>query len=168
MNEGKPLRKKINLMLDEIDVELIKVLQDDCRLSLDRIAKKLGVPKSTIHYRIRRLEEEGIIEGYHAKINFEKLGRDFLTITLVRAKYEEGYHERVGKKICAIPGVWGVYFVFGENDFVVLARSKNREDYLRKLEAIMSMPEIERTNTLIVAKVLKEDMRENIVFQDST
>jgi DNA-binding Lrp family transcriptional regulator len=149
-------------MLDEIDAEIIKILQEDCRVSLEYIANKLGVPKSTIYYRIRRLEEEGIIEGYYAKINFEKLGKDFLTITLVRAKYEQGYHEKVGKKICAIPGVWGVYFVFGENDFIVIARSKNREDYLRKLETIMSMPEIERTNTLIVAKVLKEDLRESL------
>jgi DNA-binding Lrp family transcriptional regulator len=149
-------------MLDEIDAEIIKILQEDCRVSLEYIANKLGVPKSTIYYRIRRLEEEGIIEGYYAKINFEKLGKDFLTITLVRAKYEQGYHEKVGKKICAIPGVWGVYFVFGENDFIVMARSKNRDDYLRKLETIMSMPEIERTNTLIVAKVLKEDLRESL------
>lgn len=154
--------KQFSKMLDEIDAEIIKILQEDCRVSLEYIANKLGVPKSTIYYRIRRLEEEGIIEGYYAKINFEKLGKDFLTITLVRAKYEQGYHEKVGKKICAIPGVWGVYFVFGENDFIVIARSKNREDYLRKLETIMSMPEIERTNTLIVAKVLKEDLRESL------
>jgi DNA-binding Lrp family transcriptional regulator len=151
-------------MLDEIDAEIIKILQEDCRLSLEHIASKLQVPKSTIHYRVKRLEEEGIIEGYHAKINFEKLGKDFLTITLVRAKYEQGYHEKVGQKICAVPGVWGVYFVFGENDFIVLARSKNREDYLRKLEIIMGMPEIERTNTLIVAKVLKEDPRESLTY----
>jgi Lrp/AsnC family leucine-responsive transcriptional regulator len=154
--------KQFSKMLDEIDAEIIKILQEDCRVSLEYIANKLGVPKSTIYYRIRRLEEEGIIEGYYAKINFEKLGKDFLTITLVRAKYEQGYHEKVGKKICAIPGVWGVYFVFGENDFIVMARSKNRDDYLRKLETIMSMPEIERTNTLIVAKVLKEDLRESL------
>ncbi|MGB9676007.1 MAG: Lrp/AsnC family transcriptional regulator [Candidatus Bathyarchaeia archaeon] len=151
-------------ILDEIDAEIIKILQEDCRLSLEYIANKLKVPKSTIHYRIRRLEEEGIIEGYHAKINFEKLGKDFLTITLVRAKYEQGYHEKIGHKICTIPGVWGVYFVFGENDFIVLTRSKNREDYLRKLEIIMGMPEIERTNTLIVAKVVKEDLREDLNF----
>jgi len=151
-------------MLDEIDVEIIKILQEDCRASLEYIANKLAVPKSTIYYRIRRLEKDGIIEGYYAKINFEKLGKDFLTITSVRAKYEQGYHEKVGKKICAIPGVWGVYFVFGENDFIVMARSKNREDYLRKLETIMSMPEIERTNTLIVAKVLKEDPREGLAL----
>lgn len=158
----KLMNEQSSLILDEIDVGILNILQEDCRLSLEYIANKLGIPKSTVYYRIKRLEEEGIIEGYHAKINFEKLGNDFLTITLVRAKYEQGYHEKVGRKICDIPGVWGVYFVFGENDFIVLTRSKNREEYLRKLEIIMGMPEIERTNTLIVAKVLKEDVKGSI------
>jgi len=145
--------------LDEIDVGILKILQEDCRISLEQIAEKLGAPKSTIHYRIKRLEEEGVIEGYYAKVNLEKLGKNYLTVTFVRAKYGPGYHEKVGQRLSEIPGVWGIYFIFGENDFVILTRSKDREDYMRKLEKIMDMPEIERTNTQIVAKVIKEDVR---------
>ena len=145
--------------LDEIDVGILKMLQEDCRISLEQIAEKLGAPKSTIHYRIKRLEEEGVIEGYYAKVNLEKLGKNYLTVTFVRAKYGPGYHEKVGQRLSEIPGVWGIYFIFGENDFVILTRSKDREDYMRKLEKIMDMPEIERTNTQIVAKVIKEDVR---------
>jgi DNA-binding Lrp family transcriptional regulator len=145
--------------LDEIDVGILKILQEDCRISLEQIAEKLGAPKSTIHYRIKRLEEEGVIEGYYAKVNLEKLGKNYLTVTFVRAKYGPGYHEKVGQRLSEIPGVWGIYFIFGENDFVILTRSKDREDYMQKLEKIMDMPEIERTNTQIVAKVIKEDVR---------
>ncbi|MEM3874117.1 MAG: Lrp/AsnC family transcriptional regulator [Candidatus Bathyarchaeia archaeon] len=148
--------------IDELDLKILKILQDDCRISLEQIAKMVGVPKSTIYYRIKRLEEEGIIEGYYAKINFAKLGKDYLTITFVKAKYAPGYHEKIGEKLSKISGVWGVYFIFGENDFVVLTRSKDREDYLRKLELMMNMPEIERTNTQVVAKIIKEDLRDII------
>lgn len=148
--------------IDELDLKILKILQEDCRISLEQIAKKLGVPKSTIYYRIKRLEEERIIDGYYAKINFAKLGKDYITITFVKARYAPGYHEKIGEKLSKISGVWGVYFIFGENDFVLLARSKDREDYLRKLEQIMNMPEIERTNTQIVAKVIKEDLRDII------
>lgn len=152
------IKPKSNL-LDEMDLEILKILQEDCRTPLEQIACKLKVPKSTVYYRIRRLEEEGIIEGYYAKINFAKIGKDFFTITFVRARYEPGYHGKVGQKLAQIPGVWAVYFLFGENDFVLLSRSNNREDYLQKLEKIMNMPEIERTNTQIVAKVIKEDVK---------
>ncbi len=144
---------------DDTDIQILKTLQRDSRTPLGEIAGKLGVPKSTVHYRLKRLEREKVIEGYYAKINPIKLGKDYLTVTLIRAKYGPGYHEKVGRKIARIPGVWGVYFIFGENDFIVLTRSNNREDYMHKLESIMNMKEIERTTTQVVARILKEDPR---------
>jgi DNA-binding Lrp family transcriptional regulator len=80
-------------------------------------------------------------------------------ITLVRAKYGPDYHEKLGNILAQIPGVWAVYFVFGDTDFIVLTKSDNREDFLKKLENMMNMKEIERTNTQVVAKTLKEDPR---------
>ncbi len=148
-----------NSMFDEIDSGILRILQEDCRTPLDQIAERLRVPKSTIHYRIKRLEGEGIIEGYYARVNHAKLGRDYVTATFIRAKYGPGYHEKAGQKLSKISGVWGVYFVLGENDFILMSRSNNREDYLQKLEKIMSMPEIERTSTQVIAKVIKEDLR---------
>ena len=148
---GKPL--------DEIDLGILKVLQEDCRTPLEQIADELRTPKSTIHYRIKRLEEEGIIEGYYAKVNHEKLGKDYLTVTFVRAKYGPGYHEKAGRKFAEITGVWGVYFILGEDDFIIFTRSNDREDYLKKLEKLMNMPEIERTNTRVIARVIKEAIK---------
>ena len=147
---------------DKIDLGILKVLQEDCRTPLKQIANELGVPKSTIHYRIKRLEEEGIIEGYYAKINHARLGEDYLTIALVRARYGPGYDRKAGQKFAEIPGVWGVYFTFGENDFLVICRSNDRDDYIQKLEKIMNMPEVERSTTLVIAKVIKEDPRGEI------
>lgn len=148
-----------NSTLDEIDAGILRILQEDCRTPLDQIADQLRVPKSTIHYRIKRLESEGIIEGYYARVNHAKLGRDYVTATFIRAKYGPGYHEKAGQKLSKISGVWGVYFILGENDFILMSRSNNREDYLQKLEKIMNMPEIERTSTQVIAKVIKEDLR---------
>ena len=148
-----------NSTLDEIDSGILRILQEDCRTPLDQIADRLRVPKSTIHYRIKRLEGEGIIEGYYARVSHAKLGRDYVTATFIRAKYGPGYHEKAGQKLSEISGVWGVYFILGENDFILMSRSNSREDYLQKLEQIMNMPEIERTSTQVVAKVIKEDLR---------
>lgn len=128
-------------------------------MPLDNLAKRLGVPKSTLHYRIKRLERGGVIEGYYAKLNPLRLGYDYVAIVLVRAKYGPHYHERVGKKIAAIPGVWAVYYVLGEYDFIVLVRALNREDYMKKLEQLGKMTDVERTSTQIAAKILKEDPR---------
>lgn len=145
--------------LDKTDIQILEVLQEDCRTPLETIAKNLGVPKSTVHYRIRRLEQSGVIEHYFAKVNATKVGKDYLAVVLVRGKYGPHYHERIGRRIAAIPGIWGVYYVLGDNDFVLLVRANDREDYMRTLEKISGMPDIERTSTQVVAKVIKEDPR---------
>jgi DNA-binding Lrp family transcriptional regulator len=147
------------LRFDKIDIHVLQAVQEDCRRPLETIARELGIPKSTVHYRISRLEQTKVIEGYFAKLNATKLGKDYLAVVLVRAKYGPRYHERIGRKMAAIPGVWAVYYVLGENDFILLARANDREDYMLTLERISSMPDIERTSTQVVAKVIKEDPR---------
>ena len=56
-----------------------------------------------------------------------------------------------------IPGVYAVYFVFGENDFVILARAENREELFQKMQILFNSDFVERTTTEVVTKVIKED-----------
>jgi Lrp/AsnC family leucine-responsive transcriptional regulator len=148
--------------MDRIDFSILRLIQDDCRVPLDKLADRLGIPKSTLHYRIKRLEEVGVIEGYHARVNPLTLGKDYVAIILLKAKYGPRYHQRVGKKIASVPGVWAVYYVFGEYDFIVMIRSADREEYMKNLETLINMPDVERTNTQIVGKIIKEDVRVTI------
>lgn len=157
------MTSRVEGRFDSIDVTILDMLQKDCRVPLHRIARKLGVPKSTVHYRVRRLEHLGALEGYYAKLNAAQLGFDYMTVVLVRAKYGPKYHEKVGRRLARIPGVWAVYYVLGDIDFIVTIRARNRDDYMAKLEAISSMLDIERTSTQIVAKVVKEDPRIDVI-----
>ena len=148
--------------LDETDRRLLAMLQSDCRVPLQEVAEILGVPKSTVHYRIRKLEHDGIVEGYHAKVNAARLGYDYLAVVLVRAKYGPKYHEKVGRRLAKVSGVSAVYYVLGDIDFIVLIRAQDRDDYMQKLSQLSSMTDIERTSTQIVAQVMKEDPRVNL------
>ena len=156
--ENKEKVKRRNF-LDEIDKKLLNILQKDGRRPILEIAKELNVSKSTISYRLNRLEEEGIIEGYYAKLNASKLGDDIQIIVQVRAKFGQGYAESIGNTLAQIPGVWGVYFVYGENDFIIIARSKNREEMFEKMNNLYNSNDIERTTTYIVGKTIKDDQR---------
>ena len=150
-------------ILDEIDIKILNILQKDCRKSLDEISKMINVPKSTVYYRIKRLESMKVIEGYYAKINPKLLGNDYFTITLVKAKYGPGYHKKIGEILAKIPGVWAVYYILGENDFAVLARAKDRESFVSQiLEKFINHEEIERTNTIAIVDIIKEDPRVKI------
>jgi len=145
--------------VDKTDKLLLRIIQQDSRIPLQKIARKLRVPKSTVHYRIGRLEREEIIEGYYAKLNAGRLGYDYMAVVLVKAKYGPQYHKKVGLRLSKIPGVWAVYYVLGDYDFIVLIRATSRDDYMQKLESLSNMPDIERTSTQVVGKVVKEDPR---------
>mgnify|MGYP001042417786 CR=1 FL=1 len=150
---------KKNISIDEIDKRILELLQKDARTPLGQISNELGIPKSTISYRIRNLEVNKIIKGYYAEVDATKLGKDYTTIMFVRAKHGPNYPEKVGNLLAQIPGVCAVYFILGDNDFMVLTLSDNREELMKKLEKMYSMPDIERISTVVVGKIIKEDPR---------
>jgi Lrp/AsnC family leucine-responsive transcriptional regulator len=145
--------------LDELDKKILRELQKDCRSPLQEIAERVSAPVSTIHYRVKRLEKEGIILRYSAIINQEKLEMDYITVILVRAKYGPNYYESLGKEIAKVPGVWAVYFSLGQVDFFVLTRAHDRNEYMEILNQLMQIKGIVRTNTNVIARVIKEDIK---------
>jgi DNA-binding Lrp family transcriptional regulator len=148
-----------NQGLDKLDIAILRELQKDCRTSVQIIAKKVKTPSSTVHYRIKRLEEQEYINGYYVNLNPEKIGKEYLTIMQVKAVYGQNYHEETGNKLAKLEGVSAVYFLLGEWDFIVIIRSKDQVAYMQILEQVMQMDGIERTSTLVVARVMKEDPR---------
>jgi len=126
---------------------------------LSKIAKDLDISKSKLHYRIKRLEDTRIIEGYHAKINVSELGYDLLVATNVRAKFAPSYHDKIGNQLKEIEGVIAVYFIYGESDFIILIRGKNREDLFEKIQSLYNIEGIERVTTNVITATYKEDSR---------
>lgn len=72
--------------LEKADVLILDVLRDNARLSTREIAKLCGVPASSVYTRMKNMERNGIIEGYSAKVNKEKLGKKTVAYVLIRAK----------------------------------------------------------------------------------
>jgi Lrp/AsnC family leucine-responsive transcriptional regulator len=149
-------------VLDEADRSILRILQSDSRTTREQIARRLNLSKSAVQYRIKRLEASGIIEGYYARLSPAKVGKDYQAITLVRAKYSPAYYEQLGKRLSSLPGVWAVYFTFGDNDFVLLVRGVDREELLKTVESLTKIKGIERTTSQIVIKTIKEDPRVEI------
>ncbi len=145
--------------LDELDIQILDELQRDCRTPLQDIAKLVGHPTSTVHYRVKRLEKEGIIDGYYAKVNPEKVGMDYITVIRVIAAYGPHYYDRVGQELARVSGVWAVYYSLGEQDFFVLTRSRDRHAFMDTLDQIAMTKGVRRTKTQVITKVVHEDPR---------
>lgn len=143
------------MQLEEKDRKILNILVDDSRLSLRQIAKKAGMSVATAMHRIKKLEEEGIIEKYSAKIDYEKTGYDIEVIIEIRIS--KGKLMDVEKKIAANPNVFAVYDVIGAFDAVVLARFKTRRQMDYFLKKLQTYEFVERTETKLILNAVKEE-----------
>lgn len=141
--------------LDKLDYKILRELQRDCRI-LQEIADNVGAPVSTIHYRVKRLEKDGVIKGYSARLNANKLDLNFLCVIHVYAKHGPTF-EDLGNQISEIRGVSNVYWAYGEVDFFVLARARDREEYNNIVRRIMNIDGVDKTSTHVIARVVKEE-----------
>jgi len=143
--------------LDETDVKILKALTLDARLSSRQIAKQCGVSIGTVLSRIKRMENEGIIRGYSALLDHEKLGYELTVISEITVS--KGRLLEVENEIARLPNVCCVYDVTGLIDAVIIAKFKNREELGKFTKRLLAIPFVERTNTHVVLTSIKEDFR---------
>jgi len=143
--------------LDETDVEILKALTLDARLSSRQIAKQCGVSIGTVLSRIKRMENEGIIRGYSALLDQEKLGYELTVVSEITVS--KGRLLEVENEIARLPNVCCVYDVTGLIDAMIVAKFHNREELGKFTKRLLAIPFVERTNTHVVLTSIKEDFR---------
>ena len=144
---------------DATDLRLIDLLQQDARTPQAALAARVGLAASSVNERIRKLVEQGLITGYHARLSPEAMGYDLLAFVYVgwaKPETEPAFLAR----IAAEPTVLEAHHVTGAWNYMLKVRVKNT----RMLEAILSkvikaVDGIERTETVIVLSSVKETWR---------
>ncbi|MCW3997135.1 MAG: Lrp/AsnC family transcriptional regulator [Candidatus Bathyarchaeota archaeon] len=149
--------KGIIVTLNETDKKILEKLLEDARFSSRQIAKKIGVSVGTVLSRIKKMEEKGLIKGYSAILDQEKLGYQLTVLTEVTVS--KGKLVEMENEIAKNPNVCGVYDVTGLTDAVIIAKFKNREELGRFTKYMLSLPYLERTNTHVVLTTVKENFR---------
>ena len=143
--------------LDETDVKILKALTSDARLSSRQISKNSGVSIGTVLSRVKRMEKEGVIRGYSAIVDHEKLGYELTT--LIEITVSKGRLLEMENEIARMPNVCCVYDVTGLTDAFVIAKFKSREELSAFAKRLLALPFVERTNTHVVLTTIKEDFR---------
>lgn len=143
--------------MDEKSLRILIAIAKHKTGSPDRITEITGIPKSTVHYRIQQLKEEGIIKNDLFDVDLEKIGLSITLFSEVRAEFEEGYHERVGEKLGSIDGVNQVYFTLGDTDFIVISYLSSRQEVERLVEEFEATDGIERTSSKFVITTVKNE-----------
>lgn len=143
--------------LDEIDMKILEALTLDARLSSREVAKHCGVSIGTVLSRIRKLEQQGIVKGYSASLDHEKLGYELTVVSEITVS--KGRLLEMENEIARLPNVCCVYDITGSIDAIIVAKFKSREDLSKFTKRLLALPYVERTNTHVVLMTIKEDFR---------
>lgn len=148
-------KNKNNVMLDEIDKKIINLLNNDGRMSYREISRKLNISVGTVHNRIKKLMDKGVIKKFMPVIDHSKLGYDLTVIIGIKAK--SGFLEDL-KSYSSNKNILCIYDVTGEFDVVIIARFKNTSELDNFIKNLLKEPKVVRTYTQIVLNVVKENM----------
>jgi DNA-binding Lrp family transcriptional regulator len=141
--------------LDELDMKIMTLLQQDSRISFNKIAEKLGISVGTAYNRVRDLEKNGVVRGYTVILDSTKLGFELTALILIQA---EGKHlEEVETEIAKASSVIAVYDITGDYDAAIVTKFKDRASLNDFVKNLLSTSHIKRTVTNVALNVIKED-----------
>lgn len=143
------------ILLDELDQKIIQRLVTDARTSARTLGEELGKSPTTIANRIKKLEETGVISNYEAKIDYQKLGFDWVVI--IEVIVSKGQLVETEDEIAKLDYVVAVYDVTGTSDIIVIGRFQTREQLSLFTKRLLAMEFVDRTVSHIVLNTVKED-----------
>ena len=143
--------------MDELDYKILEKLNENARKSYRDIAKTLKISLTTVSNRIKRMEQDKVIERYIPLINQEKIGYDLTAV--INMKISHGKLIEVQEKISKDNHVSAVYDITGEWDSLIIAHFKDRRDLNRFIKSVLSQENVEKTNTQIVLNIVKNEKR---------
>ncbi|NHJ12933.1 MAG: Lrp/AsnC family transcriptional regulator [Candidatus Thorarchaeota archaeon] len=151
----EPSASRLDAKIDDTDIQILRLLQRDGRMSLADIAKEIDKGVSTIHARMRRLKTEGVIKQYTAVVDPTKLGRTTLGIILVTVRYRAPGQRGVlsqrefCEEIAKHPLVQEVHVLSGEFDVLLKVRTKDVSEMNQFIvDFLREIPAVERTLTM--------------------
>ena len=150
--------KEKTRMLDRIDRNILRQLQADARLSYVELADKVGLSTSPCLERVKRLEREGWIEGYHARLSAQKLDAGLLVFAEISLDYTSGeVFNEFRRAVVKWPQVQECHLVSGDFDYLLKIRIADMAAYRELLaEIIHELPGVRDSRTLVAMETVKE------------
>lgn len=143
------------MQLDETDREILRILQADARTPFSEIAREIDMSSATVHDRVTRMKENGVIAGYHAEVDPQALGYDISAV--IGFRVEQGQEHTVLDRLSKIDGIQEIHLTTGDWD--VLAKLyADDPGALKELlfDRIANMDGLIRSNTMVVLDTAHE------------
>jgi len=144
--------------LDKIDLKILKILQKNSKITNLDLSKQIGLSPAPTLERVKKLENSGIIESYHAQVSPASIGLNVKTFVLVSLAWQkDNALNNFLEKIKAIEEITECYIITGEADFLIKIVCKDIPIYEQLLfKTLSQIEEIERLKTLMTLSTVKD------------
>ncbi len=144
--------------LDKTDLKILQILQENSKITNLELSKRIGLSPAPTLERVKKLEQSGVIESYHANVNSQAIGLNVKTFALVSLAWnKENALNNFLSKIRAIREITECYIITGEADFLIKIVCKDIPNYEKLLfKTLSQIEEIERLKTLMTLSTVKE------------
>jgi len=145
--------------MDKIDLKILKLLQQNSKITNLDLSRKIGLSPAPTLERVKKLEQSGIIQSYHAKVDSKLMGLNVQTFVLVNLAWQKpNALENFLTKVKNVPEITECYIITGDADFILKLVCKDIPTYEKLLfKTLSQIDEIERLKTLMtLSKVKKE------------
>jgi len=140
--------------LDEIDYKILEILRRDARTPFTDVGRDLGISDATVHVRVKRMMDEGIIKKYTVVVDEEALGRKVHGFVLINVN--PGSLEDVAKQLVQNERVSAVHEIHGPNDLIVKVEAGDLDEMRDLVLKVREIPNVATSELITVFKVWKE------------
>ena len=147
------------LMMDKKDNVILDELKKNSRETTTKLAKKLEMPRVTVHDRIERLVEKGIIKKFTIQTDYKKIDLPTKVFIFLSITPDDVIHRDLANKIAKLPGVYEVHMITGEYDLLIKVRGKSIEDIGKiVIDKLRVLEGVGHTFTSACFETIKEDL----------
>jgi DNA-binding Lrp family transcriptional regulator len=147
------------IMLDKKDIKILNELKKNGREPTKSIAKKVNLPRATVHDRIKRMVERGIIKKFTVKTDYKKIDLPTTVFIFIAVTPNNVKHQDLADQISKFPGVYEVHMITGEYDLLVKVRGENIEDIGNMvIDRLRILKGVEKSFTSACFRTIKEEI----------
>ncbi|WP_295791878.1 Lrp/AsnC family transcriptional regulator [Mucilaginibacter sp.] len=147
------------IILDKTDLHILRLMQDNARISNADLARELGMAPSGILERVKKLEQKNVIRQYTARINPEALQQKMLAFIFMKAADGPGCND-TAKQLAKIPEVQEVHHIAGDDCYLVKVRTYDSASLMHLMRnEFGKIPNLLSTRTTIVLETVKEQQQ---------
>ncbi|AFC87491.1 transcriptional regulator [Frateuria aurantia DSM 6220] len=146
--------------MDRTDRAILRILQTEGRISFTELGERVGLSTTPCTERVRRLEREGIITGYYARLAPEHLKAGLLVFVEISLAYKSGdIFEEFRRAAVKLPQVMECHLVSGDFDYLLKARISEMASYRKLLgNILLKLPHVRESKSYIVMEEVKETL----------